>query len=106
MSKKTVPTKSTKAASASSDTKTEKGIDFGKMSNSDIIKMDTEDPVILKELDMKPFPNFNDLPEEKQYVEYKKYYMKQLIIASITENNREKAFEKLKVLGSDIVKTV
>ena len=72
--------------------------DFANMTCSDIAGLDLENQELLDQVGMESFPVYDELSEDEQYMKYKAYFVKMLIMASIVENRRNDTFKKLKNL--------
>lgn len=88
-----------KLSKTNSGSKTEKELDFNKMDPSDIRNLDYDDPAVLKQFGMEPFPIYDDdMDDEEKHKRYRAYYIQMVIKTAIIESHREKAFKQLQAL--------
>lgn len=89
-----------KSAKNSSDSKTSiQSINYDNITPADIAKVDINDPVLLKQCGIRPFPNYDDLDETERYAAYKSFFSYILLTGGIIEKIRERTFDKLKILN-------
>lgn len=95
---KQTASKQIKATVTGKSSKKGNEIDFGSLDRSNINKLDAEDPSVLKQLNIDPLPDYDDLEGAQQYLKYRALFMKMLVSSSVIDSFREKLFEKLKKL--------
>jgi hypothetical protein len=66
---------------------------------NDINELNPDDPIIIKQFGIDPFPIYDTLDKSGQYLAYTKYSKKLFCMTEILNMNREKAFNKLKELN-------
>lgn len=77
-----------------------KVIDFNTFTRANMDDINPDDPNLLEQMGLDPFPNFSKLSDDEQYWEYRKYFMKLVILEAITEKYMDRAFAILKKLRS------
>jgi len=76
-------------------------LDFGNMTGADLSKINAEDPAILKQLNIDPLPDFDNLDPKEALAENKKLFYKTLVYGAIIESHREKLLNRIKECPSE-----
>ena len=77
------------------------GIIYSKVTRADLKYLNLNDTKLLDKLGLEPIPEFvddDDIDNEMQYLFYRMHYVKCLILGAIFDNQREMAFDMLKLL--------